>query len=198
MNSFAKKAIVAIIVSISFYRLVTLLFSDNSFEYKMLLSFGILTFIFFVLTASSCYYFRHFSAKNIQPNCSEENNCPACTPEGTFEKMHRFFYWATFFLVFLHFIFAFWFGFVFQTDPFFFFTAVSLGASYLLWLFSCRYFKYFFQEKLRGFHPKSSVGKFSYGFYGVIKKIYPHHSVFFWLVVMFVVLHLILVFLRRI
>lgn len=198
MNKTIKKIIIGIVLIGALYRLVTLLISNESLEYKSLLILGVLIFIFYVLTASSCYYFRRFLSRRDKKICNIEKDCSMCQPEGLWEKSHRFFYWPTFILIPIHLLLAFYLGFISFADPFFSSVALLFGTFYFLWLFSCRYFKYFFREKSLQFHPKSFMGKIFYRIYKNIKKIYSFHDTFFWLVFMFLVLHLITIVLRRI
>jgi len=193
-----RKIIISIILVLSVYRLITLLFSTYPLGYKMLLILGISNFIFFVLTLSSCYNFRRLSARTFYQICNIEKSCSRCRPEGFLEKHHRGFYWVTFILTPLHLFFAFRFGFVSLAAPVFSSIAILFGIFYFLWLLSCHYFKYFFKERVLVIHPKSLMGRFLFGVYRRLTKFYLYHNIFFWLALIFLLLHLITILLARI
>ncbi|MBI2598485.1 MAG: hypothetical protein HYW50_04785 [Candidatus Diapherotrites archaeon] len=198
MNRLKKKITIGIILLATLYRTISLIFSEQEFEYKMLLVFGSLTFFFFVLTSSSCYYFRQFSSKRAEKICDLKKDCPACEPEGALEKLHRYFFWPALIIPLFHIFFAVKLGYISLTNPFFSIIAVLFGISYYLWLFSCRYFRHFFKEILAKSSPKTVFGKIFYRTHWQLEKIYLHHDTFFWFTLLFLALHLITVFLERI
>lgn len=77
---------------------------EGSFWYQIFVLHDWIHPVFFLLLIYSCYYFRFFSGRKIahQPKtCLVE--CQQCySQEGWLKQHHRFFFWGTFLLSFVH------------------------------------------------------------------------------------------------
>jgi hypothetical protein len=148
--------------------------------------------VFFILLVYSCYYFRFFYGRNIsrEPkaclgNCSEHYKS-----EGWLKQHHRYFFWGTLILSFIH---------VGELMPsimgIFNLSGLDLlvlisESSYLafafLYLGTCYHFRYFV-ERL------AHKGYINYQLYNKLTELNRHHNLFFWITILFVAVRFTLV-----
>lgn len=164
----------------------------SSLWYKMFLLHDWIHPIFFLLMIYSCYYFRIFSSIRISKEPKKcLGDCTGCyKPEGKLKQYHRYFFWITLVLTFVHL------GEIMPSLNNFnsflgidFWVLISettyLGFAFL-YLGTCYHFRYFIERIAN----KNIVG---YKFYNALAKLNRYHDIFFWLVITSVIIRFILV-----
>ena len=163
----------------------------SSILYKIFLLHDWIHPVLFILMIYSCYYFRFFSARRINnepKTCT--GDCSNCyKEEGFLKKYHRYFFWGTFILLFVHI------GEVIPSinnissiDGIEFWILMS-ETSYLVaalfYLGTCYHFRYF-AERL------ANKKLISYKLYNKLTSLNRHHNIFFWITISMVMLRFIL------
>ncbi len=135
--------------------------------------------IFFLLMVYSCYYVRFFSGRRISRQPSKcLADCSDCyKPEGWLKQRHRYFFWGTFILTFIH---------IGEIGPSLSTITKSSGldlwitisegvylVSAILYLVTCYHFRYFI-ERLA--HKRW----ISYSVYNRLTSLNQYHNAFFW------------------
>lgn len=147
--------------------------------------------IFFLLLIYSCYYFRFFLGRMLGEPKTCMGNCSGCyKSEGWLKQYHRYFFWITLFLTFIHI------GEIAPSIGIFptlskmdLWITISEGAYLsfaLLYLGTCYHFRYFVERAAK----KRFV---SYRVYNGLTAINRHHDKFFWLTITAVIIRFILV-----
>jgi len=164
----------------------------TSFWYRVFEAHDYLHPVFFILMIVSCYYFRFFWGRNIsgEPR-SCEGACKGCySGEGWLKQQHRYFFWGTFLLAFIHIgelVPSFR---VFSMLPLIEVWILVFEASYLgfafLYLFTCYHFRYVIE---RAAHRRW----LSYRIYNKLTAFNRHHNIFFWLTILAVAVRFTLV-----
>lgn len=136
----------------------------------------------FLLLIYSCYSVRFFSSRHILKEPQRcLGSCSQCfTPENTIKQYHCYFFWITFFLLFVHVgelvpslldIFSFK-GF----DATILFSETAYVGFAFLYLGTCYHFRYAL-ERL------AHRGTITYSLYNKVTDMNRHHGTFFWLTI---------------
>lgn len=156
---------------------------ETSILYQIFLLHDWIHPIFFILMVYSCYYFRFFFGRNIshEPRYCLGNDCSGCyKAEGPLKQYHRYFFWGTLLLTFIHLgeIFPSISNFpVFLSSDYWILISETtyLGLAFLF-LGTCYHFRYF-AERL----AKKKI--ISYKLYNGLTSLNRHHNLFFWLTI---------------
>lgn len=166
---------------------------ETSILYQIFLFHDWIHPLFFILMVYSCYYFRFFSGRNIshKPRYCLGKDCSGCDKgEGLLKQYHRYFFWGTLVLTFIHLgeIFPSLINFpIFLSSDFWILISeTTYLVLALLYLGTCYHFRYFVERLAR----KKIV---SYNFYNGLTSLNRHHNVFFWLTITVALIRFILV-----
>ncbi|MBI4448936.1 hypothetical protein HY641_02840 [Candidatus Woesearchaeota archaeon] len=157
-------------------------------------------FLFMILT---CYSMRFFAGREVfhEPrDCVFANQgCGKCyRGEHPMSKFHRFFYWGTLILLFIHFgetspaLFKYLLA---PANPLYLDNAILLSESIYLfavlaYLGGCYHFRYFIGKHVHWF------GRLGWNIYGYVTRANRHHDTLLWLTFVFVALRFTLVLIQ--
>lgn len=187
-----------LIVVMATYRLFQVL--SYILLYRALVFVSWVVTILFMLTISTCYYCRYFTAKWIDWHpltCSVSEDSKAREGESFFHRYHRYFFWGAVGFAILQVFLSIPFGtfnFILRTLTIFSVSSLILTTFFALWVLSCHYFNYFLERIVQGLSTPSLTGKIGITAYQGFKKLNLYHGYIVWALIILLIIHFFLLF----